>query len=113
MDAGRMGMSLLKNSSFVLLLSILFGLIWPGPAQSTEMLITPVLMIMMAFSLTDVNLSATLGQVSLKSSMLGLALNYGLLSGLILLLSHSLQDEALRQGFIVMAACPQQLRSCP
>jgi BASS family bile acid:Na+ symporter len=113
MGAGIMGMSLLKNSSFVLLLSILFGLIWPGPAQSTEMLITPVLMIMMAFSLTDVNLSATLGQVSLKSSMLGLALNYGLLSGLILLLSHSLQDEALRQGFIVMAAVPPAVAILP
>ncbi len=68
---------------------------------------------MMAFSLTDVNLSATLGQVSLKSSMLGLALNYGLLSGLILLLSSSLHDEALRQGFIVMAAVPPAVAILP
>lgn len=113
MDTGRMGMSLLKNSSFVLVLSILFGLIWPGPAQSTEMLITPVLMIMMAFSLNDVDFSATPGQGSLKSSMLGLALNYGLLSGLILLLSHGLQDEALRQGFIVMAAVPPAVAVLP
>jgi BASS family bile acid:Na+ symporter len=113
MDTGKMGMSLLKNSSFVLVLSILFGLVWPGPAQSAEMLITPVLMIMMAFSLTDVNISATLGRVSLKSSMLGLALNYGLLSGLILLLSYNLQDEALRQGFIVMAAVPPAVAILP
>ena len=77
------------------------------------MLITPVLMIMMAFSLTDVNLGATLGRGSLKSSMLGLALNYGLLSGLILLLSHNLQDEALRQGFIVMAAVPPAVAILP
>jgi bile acid:Na+ symporter, BASS family len=113
MDTGKVGMSLLKNSSFVLVLSIFFGLIWPGPAQSTEMLITPVLMIMMAFSLTDVDFSATPGQGSLKSSMLGLALNYGLLSGLILLLSHGLQDEALRQGFIVMAAVPPAVAVLP
>lgn len=113
MDTGKMGMSLLKNSSFVLVLSILFGLIWPGPAQSTEMLITPVLMIMMAFSLTDVNFSEAPGQGSLKSSMIGLALNYGLLSGLILLLSHGLQDEALRQGFIVMAAVPPAIAVLP
>lgn len=113
MDTGKMGLSLLKNSSFVLVLSILFGLIWPGPAQSAEMLITPVLMIMMAFSLTDVDLRATLGRSSLKSSMLGLALNYGLLSGLILLLSHGLQDEALRQGFIVMAAVPPAVAVLP
>ena len=113
MDTGKMGMSLLKNSSFVLVLSILFGLIWPGPAQYSEWLITPVLMIMMAFSLTDVNLSATAGQGCLKSSMLGLALNYGLLSGLILLLSYNLQDEALRQGFIVMAAVPPAVAVLP
>lgn len=113
MDTGKVGMSLLKNSSFVLVLSILFGLFWPGPAQSTEMLITPVLMIMMAFSLTDVNFSAPPGPGSLKGSMLGLALNYGLLSGLILLLSHGLQDEALRQGFIVMAAVPPAIAVLP
>lgn len=113
MDTGKMGMSLLKNSSFVLVLSILFGLIWPGPAQYSEWLITPVLMIMMAFSLTDVDLSATPGRGSLKSTMLGLALNYGLLSGLILLMSHGLQDEALRQGFIVMAAVPPAVAVLP
>lgn len=113
MDTGKMGMSLLKNSSFVLVLSILFGLIWPGPAQYSEWLITPVLMIMMAFSLNDVDLSATPGRGSLKSTMLGLALNYGLLSGLILLMSHGLQDEALRQGFIVMAAVPPAVAVLP
>ena len=88
MDTGKIGMSLLKNSSFILVLSILFGLIWPEPARSSEILITPVLMLMMTFSLTDLNISATtVGQGSLRNSFIGLALNYGLLSGLILLLS--------------------------
>ena len=114
MDTGKIGMSLLKNSSFILVLSILFGFIWPGPARSSEILITPVLMLMMTFSLTDVNLSAsTLGQVSLRNSILGLALNYCLLSGLILLLSYNLEDEALRQGFIVMAAVPPAIAVLP
>ncbi len=67
MDTGKMGMSLLKNSSFILVLSILFGFIWPEPARSSEILITPVLMLMMTFSLTDLNLNATtLRQVSLQ-----------------------------------------------
>ena len=88
MDTGKMGVSLLKNSSFILVLSILFGFIWPGPASFSEILITPVLMLMMTFSLTDLNISATtVGQGSLRNSFIGLALNYGLLSGLILLLS--------------------------
>jgi BASS family bile acid:Na+ symporter len=52
-------------------------------------------------------------RIPLKSSMLGLFLNYGLLSGLILLLSYNLEDEALRQGFIVMAAVPPAVAVLP
>jgi hypothetical protein len=86
LNAGRWTVSLLKNSSFILLLSIAMGLAFPGPARVTEGLITPVLMLMMAFSLTEVNIGKALAwRISLKSSMLGLFLNYGLLSGLILL----------------------------
>ena len=71
-------------------------------------------MVMMTFSLTDVNLGdMTAGKGSLQNSILGLALNYGLLSGLILLLSYNLQDQALRQGFIVMAAVPPAIAVLP
>lgn len=90
------------------------GLALPGPARVTEGLITPVLMLMMAFSITDVDFSQIAAwRTSLKSSLLGLFLNYGLLSGLILLLSCNLQDEALRQGFIVMAAVPPAVAVLP
>jgi BASS family bile acid:Na+ symporter len=41
------------------------------------------------------------------------ALNYGLLSGLIVLLSFYLEDEALRCGFIVMAAVPPAIAVLP
>jgi BASS family bile acid:Na+ symporter len=49
----------------------------------------------------------------LKGALWGLFLNYGLLSGIILLLSNSLPDEALRQGFIVMAAVPPAVAVLP
>ncbi len=114
METGKMGLSLLKNSSFILVLSILFGLLLPEAARWSEVLITPVLMVMMTFSLTDVNLSdAAAAKGSLQNSILGLALNYGLLSGLILLLSYNMQDQALRQGFIVMAAVPPAIAVLP
>ncbi|MDD1748703.1 MAG: bile acid:sodium symporter [Methanothrix sp.] len=114
MNAEKWTASLLKNSSFILLLSIAVGLAFPGPARVTEWLITPVLMLMMAFSLTGVKIGKALAwRTSLKSSLLGLFLNYGLLSGLILLLSYNLQDEALRQGFIVMAAVPPAVAVLP
>ena len=114
MNAGKWTVSLLKNSSFILLLSIAMGLAFPGPSKVTEGLITPVLMLMMAFSLTEIDISKTEAwRIYLKSSLLGLFLNYGLLSGLILLLSYNLQDEALRQGFIVMAAVPPAVAVLP
>ena len=86
MNAGKWAASLLKNSSFILLLSIAMGLAFPGLAEVTEGFITPALMLMMAFSLTEIDISKTEAwRIYLKSSLLGLFLNYGLLSGLILL----------------------------
>jgi hypothetical protein len=57
LDAKKRIVSLLKNSSFILLLSIALGLAFPEPARVTEGFITPALMLMMAFSLTEVNIS--------------------------------------------------------
>ena len=50
MNAKKWAASLLKNSSFILLLSIALGLAFPGPVEVTKGLITPALMLMMAFS---------------------------------------------------------------
>jgi hypothetical protein len=41
MNAGKWTASLLKNSSFIILLSIIMGPAFPGPAKVTEWLITP------------------------------------------------------------------------
>jgi len=114
LNAKKRTVSLLQNSSFILLLSIALGLAFPGPAEVPKGLITPALMLMMAFSLTEVDISQTASwRIYLKSSLWGLFLNYGLLSGLILLLSYNLPDEALRQGFIVMAAVPPAVAILP
>lgn len=118
MSARRLFLDLVRNSSVVLVLSVLSGLMLPGPAEMTEVLVTPALMVMMAFSLTEVNLRIDIkcpGKClgPLQSGVFGLLLNYGLLSGLILLLSHSLADESLRQGFIIMAAVPPAVAVLP
>ena len=98
----------------VLILSVLFGLILPGPAEATEALVTPALMVMMAFSLTDVDFGRDIrSSGSLKTGVIGILLNYGLLSGLILLLSYTLANESLRQGFIIMAAVPPAVAVLP
>jgi len=49
-------LDLIECSTLVLILSLLLGLLLPGPAESTEALITPALMIMMAFSLAEVDM---------------------------------------------------------
>ncbi len=89
---------------------MILGLVVPGPAQYMEQLIIPALLLMMSFSLTDVDLRA---KGDLHGALVNFALNYGLLSGLILLLSFSLEDEALRCGFIVMAAVPPAIAVLP
>lgn len=114
MNAKRRVRDLAENSSVVLILSVLFGLIHPGPAEATEALVTPALMIMMAFSLKEVDFGRDIRSPgSLKRGAIGILLNYGLLSGLILLLSDGLSDESLRQGFIIMAAVPPAVAVLP
>lgn len=101
---------LLRNSSFIFTLAVVFGLGFPGPAHYLEPLITPVLLMMMVFSMAEIDLSA---RGDIKGAMIGFGLNYVLLSGLILVLSFNLQDESLRQGFAVMAAVPPAVAVLP
>ncbi len=101
---------MLKNSAFIFLLAIFLGFVMPGGARLTEPLITPSLMLMMAFSLTEVDLRA---RGTLKSSLIGVILNYGLLSGLIISLAYTLENDSLRNGFIVMAAVPPAVAVLP
>jgi len=101
---------LLRNSSFIFTLAVVFGLAVPGPAHYLEPLLTPVLLMMMVFSMVEIDLSI-IGD--LKGALIGFGLNYILLSGLILLLSSNLGDEGLRQGFVVMAAVPPAVAILP
>ncbi|HQI54784.1 MAG TPA: hypothetical protein PLM15_05175, partial [Methanothrix soehngenii] len=114
MSTRRRIVDLIQNSTSVLILSVLLGLVLPGPAGATEALVTPALMVMMAFSLTEVDLGRDIkSSASLKRGFLGIIINYGLLSGLILLLSYSLPDESLRHGFVIMAAVPPAVAVLP
>ncbi|MDM7913013.1 MAG: bile acid:sodium symporter, partial [Methanotrichaceae archaeon] len=101
---------LLRNSSLIFFLSMLLGLAVPGPSRYMEQLIIPALLVMMSFSLTEIDLRA---KGDLRKALVNFVLNYGLLSGLIILLSYSLEDAALRYGFIVMAAVPPAIAVLP
>jgi BASS family bile acid:Na+ symporter len=103
-------LSLLRNSSFVFALAAVLGLGYPGPAKWLEPLITPALFLMMLFSMTEIDIRA---KGDLRGALTALGINYLLLSGLILGLSCFLEDESLRQGFVVMAAVPPAVAVLP
>ena len=102
---------LIRNSSFIFALAVILGLCYPVPAHILEPLITPALLLMMIFSMVEIDLSI---KYELKGATIGLGLNYILLSSLILGLSSFLADESLRQGqgFVVMAAVPPAVAFC-
>ena len=49
---------LLKNSSFIFAISIILGFTLPNAAKYSEPLITPALIVMMTFSLTEIDFRA-------------------------------------------------------
>jgi bile acid:Na+ symporter, BASS family len=103
-------LKLSKNSSLVLILSLILGLAIPEPAHHFQTLIMPTLIIMMIFSLIELDLTA---KRDLKGGIVGFALNYLLLSGIILALASRLESEEMRYGFIVMAAVPPAIAVLP
>lgn len=106
----RSGLDLLRNSTFIFAISIILGFTLPGPAHYCEPLVTPALLVMMTFSLTEMDLRT---QGDPREAMTGFALNYVLLSGLIILLSYTLEDEVLRYGLVVMAFVPPAVAILP
>ncbi|OPY47656.1 MAG: hypothetical protein A4E47_00173 [Methanosaeta sp. PtaU1.Bin028] len=101
-------LSLQKSPAFPLSAAVALGLAYP--AAGWEWLIIPSLLLAMTFSLQDVRLERASG---LKKAAAGLMLNYLLLSGVIIALSQGLDDPALRQGYLVMAAVPPAIAVVP
>ncbi len=101
---------ILKNSSFIFAISIILGFILPGAAKYLEPLVTPALIVMMTFSLTKIEFRR---EGDLHGAFYCFAMNYVLLSGLILLLSYTLPDEKMRYGLVVMAAVPPAVAVMP
>jgi len=103
-------LQLLKNSSFIFAISIILGFILPGAARYSEPLVTPALLVMMTFSLTEIDIRT---EGDLRGGLYCFVMNYILLSGLILLLSYTLPEEKLRYGLVVMAAVPPAIAVMP
>ncbi|MBI5583933.1 MAG: hypothetical protein HY892_08930, partial [Deltaproteobacteria bacterium] len=106
---------LLKNRNFLLVFAIVLGLFLGQGARWTRDLVIPGLAVVMTLAVMGIPGSIFRSPRSLIWPILaGLALNYGLHGGVILGLSYLLiGEEALRAGFVMVAAAPPAVAVIP
>jgi BASS family bile acid:Na+ symporter len=83
------------------------------PAEHARTTSTVALALAMTFSLTEVRFAGLSAREELRPFARALALNYGLLSGVILGLAFLYADPDARNGFVVMAAVPSAVAVIP
>jgi BASS family bile acid:Na+ symporter len=106
---------LLRNRNVILCAALGLGLLWGEGAPWTEKVALPALALVMTLSTTGISGGAFRSPRSvLVPSLGGIAMNYVLLAGFILGLNFLLiRDEALRSGFIILAAVPPAVAVIP
>jgi BASS family bile acid:Na+ symporter len=106
---------LLRNRDFLLILSILLGLLWGQGAQWTQKTVIPALAAVMTLSTMGVSGSTFRSpRALLVPALAGLAMNYAVLGSVLLGLSALLvHEEPLRAGFILMVAVPPAIAVIP
>jgi len=106
---------LLRDRNFILSLALVLGLLLGQGSQWTERLVLPALAFVMMLSTTSVTGSLFRSPRTLLAPILaGVAMNYVVLGGLIILLSGLLIPEGpLRTGFVVLAAVPPAVGVIP
>jgi BASS family bile acid:Na+ symporter len=107
--------NLLLNRDFILILALSLGLFLGQGARWTERLVVPALAVVMTLATMGVPGGVFLAPRSLLlPAFAGVAMNYGVLGGLLLGLNFLLiRDEALRYGFIIMTAVPPAIAVIP
>jgi len=105
-------LGLIRNSSFIFAIPMALRLLFPGPPNHMEGIFIPALLLVMTFSTFEIELRID-GTDDLKCALAGFAINYLLLSGLILVRSSWLENEAMRAGFVMMATVPPAVAIIP
>jgi len=91
------------------------GLSWGGGARWTETAVLPALALVMTLATMGVSGSVFLSPRNLiVPALWGIALNYGILGGVLLGMSRFLiTEQALADGFVIMAAVPPAVAVIP
>ena len=106
---------LLRNRDFLLILSILLGLLWGQGAQWTQKIVIPALAAVMTLSTMGVSGDTFRSpRALLGPALAGLGMNYAVLGGVLLGLSALLvHEEPIWAGFILMVAVPPAIAVIP
>ena len=98
-----------------MILALFLGLVWGQGGRWAERTVLPALGLVMTLATMSVPGSIFLSPRQLvRPALWGIALNYGLLGGLILGLSGLLiGEEELRDGFVIMTAVPPAVAVIP
>lgn len=107
--------ALLRNRNFILILALLLGLFVPGASRLTQGLTLPALAVVMTLSTLGVSGSAfRSGRKLIRPALTGMVLNYVVLGGIILILNALfIRDEAVGDGFVLLAAVPPAVAVVP
>jgi BASS family bile acid:Na+ symporter len=108
-------LSLLRNRNFILFLAVILGMFMGQGSSWTERLVLPAMAFVMMLSTTSVTGSLFRSPRTFLTPLLaGIIMNYVVLGGLILILSHVIiLEESLRIGFIVLASVPPAVGVIP
>jgi len=105
-------MNLLRNSNFVIILSIILAFLFPKPSFSLKILLIPSLMILMIFSLKRVAVPK-FNRKNLYFSLKAMGLNFIWYSSLLLLATLFIEDPNYKIGFMMLAVVPPAIGVIP
>jgi len=106
---------LLRNRNFIFIAALVLGLFFPGASSATSQLILPALALAMILSTMDIgNDLFRRPRTLLFPALIGILMNYLLLSGIIVALGALLlKDEKLWAGTVLLAAVPPAVAVVP
>ena len=106
---------LLRNRDFILFLALISGLVWGQGARWTEQLTLPALAVVMTLSTMVISGSIFRSpKAMIAPALAGIAMNYAVLSGIILALNQLIiREEAIWRGFVILAAVPPAVAVIP
>jgi bile acid:Na+ symporter, BASS family len=104
-----------RNRDFILILSLVCGLVAGRAATWTQPLVLPALAVVMTLSTSGVRSDIFQSRRQIwQSALAGLVLNYVILGSVLLGLCYAMiREPALRDGFVVLVAVPPAIAVIP